>query len=37
MTRAEASEALQWRRERTIEAVAAMPTHDAYLRAMLKR
>ena len=37
MARTEALEGLQWRRERIIEAVAAMPTHDAYLRAMLKR
>lgn len=37
MERAEAREGLQWRRERIIEAVAAMPTHDAYLRGMLGR
>ena len=37
MTRAEALEGLQWRRERIIEAVAAMPTHGDFLRDMLGR
>ena len=37
MKRAEALEGLQWRRERIIDAVAAMPTHDTYLRGMLGR
>ncbi|KQV36856.1 tryptophan halogenase family protein [Massilia sp. Root335] len=37
MTRAEALAGLQWRRERIIEAVAAMPTHGAFLRGMLGR
>jgi hypothetical protein len=37
MTRAEALEGLQWRRKCIVEAVAAMPKHDAYLRAMLGR
>ena len=37
MARAEALAGLQWRRERILEAVAAMPTHDAYLRAVLGR
>jgi glycine/D-amino acid oxidase-like deaminating enzyme len=35
MTRAEALEGLQWRRKCINEAVAAMPTHGAYLRGML--
>jgi len=37
MARAEALEGLQWRRERIIEAVAAMPTQGAYLSGMLGR
>ena len=37
MERAEALAGLQWRRECIIEVVAAMPTHDAYLRGMLGR
>jgi hypothetical protein len=37
MARAEALEGLQWCRERIAEAVAAMPTHGAYLRGMLGR
>jgi len=37
MARAEALMGLKWRRERIVEAVKAMPTHDACLRAMLRR
>jgi glycine/D-amino acid oxidase-like deaminating enzyme len=35
--RAVALQGLRWRRERIAEAVAAMPTHGAYLRGMLGR
>lgn len=35
--RAVALAGLQWRRERIVEAVAAMPTHDTYLNSVLAR
>jgi len=35
--RAAALAGLQWRRDRIVEAVATMPTHDTYLNSVLAR